>query len=132
MSVIKAVIRAADNDVAHQGAEAITEVLAKENFAFYNENGDTLDLETTVDECIRDCRDCYEVREIKSKVPPSEEYHLQIPNALEHEVLLFADRRHRGFAEAYRRVKPWASFPDFKRKVLQFVYFECQQIFSQD
>ena len=120
LPVVKAVIMAADNDVAHQGAEAVTEVLVKENYVFFNENGEPLDPKTIVDECIQDCRDCYEVQEIKSKVPPSEEHHLQIPEALEHEVLLFADRRHRGFAEAYRRVKPWASFPDFKRKVLQF------------
>ena len=119
LSVIRAVIRAADNDVAHQGAEAITELLEKEKYLFYDENGHPLDLKTTVDEYIQVCRDCSKVQEIRNKVPQSKEENLlQIPEALEEEVLLFADRRHLGFAEAYRRVKSWASFPDHKRKVL--------------
>ena len=118
MSVIKAVIRAVDNKVAHQGAEAITEVLAKEKYLFYNENGESLNLRTKVDEYVQYCRDCSEVQEIKKRVPgPDERRLLQIPNVLEEEVLLFADRKHKGFAEAYSRVKSWADFPDFKRKV---------------
>ena len=117
LPVIKAVIRAADNDAAHQGAEAITEVLAKEKYLFYDENGEPLDLRTKVDEYVQDCSDCSEVKEIRNRVPGSEGRLLQIPDALEEEVLLFADRKHQGFAEAYSRVKSWADFPDFKRKV---------------
>ena len=119
LPVIKAVIGAADNEVAHQGAEAITKVLAKEKYLFYDENGEPLDLSTKVDEYVQDCRDCSEVQEIKKRVPRSDEGHLlKIPKALEEEVLLFADKKHKGFAEAYSRVKSWADFPDFKRKVL--------------
>ena len=54
----------------------------------------------------------------KKRVPGPDEGHLlKIPKALEEAVLLFADRKHKGFAEAYSRVKSWADFPDFKRKV---------------
>ena len=119
LPVIKAVIGAADNDAAHQGAEAITEVLAKEKYLFYDENGEPLDLRTKVDEHVQGCSDCCEVQEIKSKVSGLGEGHLfPIPESLEDQVLLFADRRHQGFAEAYRRIKSWADFPDLKRKVL--------------
>ena len=122
MSVIKAVIGAADNDAAHQGAEAITEVLAKEKYLFYDESGEPLDLRTKVDEYVLDCSDCSAIKEIKNRVPgPSAGRLLQIPKALEEEVLLFADRKHRGFAEAYSRVKSWADFPDFKRKVPHYL-----------
>ena len=121
LPVIKAVIRAADNNAAHQGAEAITELLAKEKYLFYDENGEALDLRTTIDECVQDCSDCSEVQEIKSKVSGPDERHLfQIPKSLEEEVLLFADKRHQGFAEAYSRVKSWADFPDLKRKVTHY------------
>ena len=121
LPAIKAVIGAADNDAAHQGAEAITEVLAKEKYLFYDENGEALDLRTKIDEYVQDCSDCSEVQEIKSKVSGPDEGHLfQIPKALEEEVLLFADRRHQGFAEAYSRVKSWTDFPDFKRKVTHY------------
>ena len=111
-------IRVADNDVAHQGSEAITRVLAKEKYLLYDENGEPLDLRTKVDEYVQDCSDCSEVQEIKKRVPGPDEGLLKIPKALEEEVLLFADRKHKGFAEAYSRVKSWADFPDFKRKVL--------------
>ena len=68
---------------------------------------------------VQDCSDCTEVQEIKNKVPrASAGRFVQIPKALEHEVLLFADRKHQGFAEAYTRIKSWADFPEFKRKVL--------------
>ena len=118
LPVIRAVIGAADNESVHQGAEAITKLLEKEKYLFFNEKGDSLDLNTIVDLHVQDCSECSHVREIKSKVPPNENHLLEIPTSLEHEVLLFADRRHRGFAEAYRRVKSWADFPDFKRKVI--------------
>ena len=121
LPVIKAVIGAADNEVAHQGAEAITEVLAKEKYLFYDENGELLDLRTKVDEFVQNCSDCSAVREIKNRVYGPDEGHLfQIPKSLEEEVLLFADRRHQGFAEAYSRVKSWADFPDLKRKVTHY------------
>ena len=42
----------------------------------------------------------------------------QIPKELEPEVLLYADRKHQGLAEAYRRIKSWTDFPDLKRKVI--------------
>jgi len=104
------VIRVADNDVAHQGSEAITRVLAKEKYLLYDENGEPLDLRTKVDEYVQDCSDCSE------RVPEPDEL-LNIPKALEEKVFLFADRKHKGFAEAYSRVKSWAVFPDFKRKI---------------
>ena len=123
LPVIRAVIGATDSYVVHQGAEAITELLEKQKYIFFNEKGDPLDLKTTVDEHIQDCIECSDVQDIKRKVPSSnDEHHVEIPEAFEHEVLLFADRKHRGFAEAYRRVKSWASFPDLKRKVIvQFI-----------
>ena len=82
LPVIKAVIRAADNDAVHQGAEAITELLEKEKYLFYNAKGDPLDLATTVDEHVQDCPECAHVREIKSKVPLGEEHLLEIPSSL--------------------------------------------------
>ena len=122
LPVIKAVIGAADNDAAHQGAEAITEVLAKEKYLFYDENGELLAVRSKVDEYVQDCSDCSKVQEIKNRVPELSAGRLfQIPKALEPEVLLFADRKHQGFAEAYSRVKSWVDFPDFKRKVPHYL-----------
>ena len=116
-SVIQAVLRAADEDAAHQGAQAIIDMLNKEKYVFFDENGIQLDQKTTVDEHVQGCRDCSDVQKIRDKTPPSAGYQLQIPKEMEHEVLLFADRRHQGFAEAYKRVKTWTNFPDFKQKV---------------
>ena len=42
---------------------------------------------------------------------------LKIPEAMVTEVLRFADKRHQGYAVAYKRLKTWANFRDFKRKV---------------
>merc|ERR1719264_579356 len=63
--------------------------------------------------------DCSDVQKIRDKVLYASGRLLQIPLELEHEVLLFADRRHHGFAEAYKRVESWADFPDFKSKIQQ-------------
>ena len=120
LSVIKAVVDAIDEDVTHhQGAEAIVEELTKRKYTFFDR--DVLDLKATVDNLILDCPDCLEVKKIKKKVPSSgSENILQIPEILEPEVLLYADRKHQGFAKAYKRVESWAEFPDFKRKVSKF------------
>ena len=65
-------------------------------------------------------RDCSEVHGIKDKVSSPEGYIFKVPEAVEREVLLYADRLHRGFAEAYARVKTWVDFPDLKKKVSEF------------
>ena len=104
-SVIKAVLRGADEEVAHQGAQAIIDMLNNEKYVFFDENGISLDQKTTVDEHIQGCKDCSDVQKFKDKAPPASGRRLQIPQEMEHEVLLFADRRHLGFADAYKRVK---------------------------
>ena len=119
-TVIKAVLRAADKESAHQGAQAIIDLLDGEKYVFYDENGIPLDQKSTVDEHVLACGDCLEVREIKNKIPTHDGHLFQIPEALEDEVLLYADKMHQGFAEAYMRIKTWADFPDFRRKVSQF------------
>ena len=116
-TVIEAILRAADKECAHQGAEAIIDLLAKEKHLFFDDDGFLLDQKTIVDEHVRGCRDCSEVRVIKDKAVSPEGHRFQIPETVEHEVLLYADRLHRGFAEAYRRVKTWVDIPDLKRKV---------------
>ena len=117
--VIKAVTRAADKDVGHQGAEAILKLLAEGKYAFYDEDGNPLDQETLVDEHIRGCTECSEVEALKQKATPRPGGGplFDIPEAVEREVLQYADKKHQGFAAAYERVKDWADFPDFKRKV---------------
>ena len=119
LPVIKEVIRAADSNVCHQGVDVIMNLLEKENYIFFNDSGKSLSLETVVDEHVKNCSDCSEVRDIKKKLPPSsgETLH-QIPKELEPEILLYADRKHQGFAEAHRRIKSWTDFPDSKRKVI--------------
>ena len=119
-SVIKAVVNAVDRGMTHhQGAQAIVDVLTEKKFTFFDENGCPLDVRAVVDQHIQDCIDCCQVQIIKSKISsPDSENLLSIPEAVEREVLLYADRRHQGFAEAYKRVKTWADFPDFKRKVV--------------
>ena len=119
-SVIKAVLRATDEEVSHQGAEAIMDVLNKQKYVLFDENGIPLDQKTAVNEHVKGCMDCSDVQKIRDKVPYASGRLLQIPLELEHEVLLFADRRHQGFAEAYKRVESWADFPDFKSKVSYF------------
>ena len=116
-SVIKAVLRAADEVAAHQGAQAIIDLLNKEKYVFFDENGIPLDQKTTVDEHVQGCTECSDVQQIRDQLPDASGHLLQIPKEMEDEVLLFADRRHQGFAKAYKRVKTWADFPDFKRKV---------------
>ena len=116
-SVIKAVLRAADEEVAHQGAQVIIDVLNKEKYVFFDENGIPLDQKTTVAEHVQGCTECSDVQKIREKLPGASGHLLQIPKEMEHEVMFFADRRHQGFAKAYKRVKTWADFPDFKRKV---------------
>ena len=119
-TVLDAILRAADKECAHQGAEAILDLLAKERHLFFDDNGFPMDQKTTVDEHVQGCKDCSEVHGIKGKVPSSEGHLLQIPATLEHEVLIYADKLHRGFAEAYGRVKTWVDFPHLKRKVSEF------------
>ena len=116
-SVIKAVLRAADEEIAHQGAPAIIDMLTKEKYVFFDENGIPLDQKTTVDEHVQGCTECSDVEKIRDKLPEASGHLLQIPKDMEDEVLLFADRRHQGFAAAYKRVKTWTNFPDFKQKV---------------
>ena len=117
-SVVEAVLRAVDDQAAHQGAEAILTMLKKEKYLFFNKDGSELDLKSTVEDHVRRCIDCSEVGAIKEKIPQGSGFLLQIPETMEADVLVYADRRHQGFAEAHRRVKTWADFPDFKRKVV--------------
>ena len=116
-SVIKAVLIVADEEVAHQGAKAIIELLNKEKYVFFDENGIPLDHKTTVDEHVQGCEECSDVKKIRNKLPDASGHLLQIPKEMEDEVLHFADRMHQGFAAAFKRVKTWADFPDLKRKV---------------
>ena len=116
-SVITAVLRAVDEEIAHQGAQAILDFLNRQNYVFYDKDGSALDHNTEVTMYVQKCLDCSEVLKIKSKLPPSSGRLLQIPKAMETQLLLFADRRHQGYAAAYKRVKTWVDFPDFKRKV---------------
>jgi hypothetical protein len=127
-SVIKAVLKAADEEVAHQGAEAIIELLNKEKYVFFDENGIPLDQKTTVDKHVHGCRDCSDVQKMREKAPSSAGYLLQIPKEMEQEVLLFADRRHQGFAAAYKRVKTWANFPHLKEKVSHYFEIVCGNV----
>ena len=94
-------------------------LLNKKKHVFFDENGIPLDQKTTVGEHVQGCTECSDVQQIRDKCPGASGHLLQIPKEMEREVLLFADRRHQGFAKAYKRVKTWADFPDFKRKVSQ-------------
>ena len=59
---------------------------------------------------------------IKDKVPPCpSKFLLQIPEEIEPDALLYADRRHRGFADAFKRLQTWADFPDMEIKVVQTI-----------
>ena len=94
--------------------------LDKEKYVFYDEHGNTLSQKTIVDDHIQGCKECCEVQAIKTKAHPPISFAnplFRIPEAIEHEVLLFADKKHQGFAAAYTRVKNWADFPNFKEKV---------------
>ena len=72
-----------------------------------------------MDKHIQGCRECSEVQAIKIKAVRSAAGGplFEIPETVEHEVLMYADKQHQGFAAAYDRVKGWADFPDFKQKV---------------
>ena len=120
-SVIKAVLQAADEEVGHQGDNDILEFLKVEKYVFYDEDGMALDQEAEVTRYAKGCLDCSEVQKIRNKVSQRTGRLLQIPKKMETEVLLYADRRHQGYAAAYKRVKTWADFPDFKRKVFQIL-----------
>ena len=119
-TVIKAVIRAADEEAGHQGVEAIKEVLVGEKYSFHDEHGNPFEQQPLVDEHVQGCAECSEVQAIKSKAIGGGGGTLfWIPEELEREVLLYADKKHQGFAAAYDRVKTWADFPDFKQKVFR-------------
>ena len=133
--VIEAVVRAADEEAGHQGVAAITKLLVDGKYAFYDEQGNPLDPETIVHKHIQGCTDCSEVQAIKIKAVRSTagDPLFKIPGTVEHEVLLYADKQHQGFAAAYDRVKGWADFPDFKQKVSvnKYVTKVWVTIFSQ-
>ena len=116
-SVIETVLRAADEEAGHQGLEEIADILDKENFVFFDENGTPIDQNARVAAYVQECSDCSRVREIRMKVPSASGRLVQVPKELEAEVLDYADRRHQGYADAYNRLKNWADFPDFRRKV---------------
>ena len=118
-SVIKALLRAADERTAHQGPQDIIDFLNKEKFAFHDKNGVVLDQTAMVVDHVNECVDCLEVMKIRGKLTSltGSGRLLQIPKAMETEVLHFADKRHQGYAVAYKRLKTWANFPDFKIKV---------------
>ena len=119
LTVIKDVLRAADEESGHQGAEAIKDLLNKEKHILYDENGLPIVQDTVVEEHVQGCSDCREVWEIKEKTADLGRLH-EIPKEMENDVLLYADRWHQGFAVAYKRIKSWAHFPDLKRKVSNY------------
>ena len=131
-SVIKSVLQAVDEDSAHQGTEAILGVLNKGMYVLYDENGILLDMKTEVREYVQGCTDCLDVQTIKDKAPVASGRLLQIPVDMEPEVLLFADKKHQGFARAYKRLRTWADFPHFKRKVFQITIYSSVIISSSD
>ena len=117
--VINALLRAADEKTAHQGPQNILDFLKKEKYIFHEKDGCTLDQTKIVADYANGCVDCLEVKKIREKVPSAAGSGrlLQIPEAMVTEVLHFADKRHKGYAVAYKRLKTWANFRDFKRKV---------------
>ena len=138
--VINALLDAIDEKVSqHQGSDDIIDFLSKKKYLLYDENGISIDMKTVVAEHIRDCIDCSEVERLKKRilhcvnethVEVHADFELQslpsfvptpvaIPEEVEAEVLEYADRRHQGFAEAYKRIKSWTVFFDMKRKVYQ-------------
>ena len=118
-TVIKAVIRAADEEAGHQGVAAIKEVLVGEKYSFHDEHGNPFEQQPLVDEHVQGCAECSEVQAIKSKSIGGGGPLFWIPEEFEDKVLLYADKKHQGFAAAYDRVKTWADFPDFKQKVFR-------------
>ena len=138
--VINALLDALDEKVSqHQGPDDIIDFLSKKKYLLFDENGISMDMKTVVAEHIRDCIDCSEVERLKkgilhcgneTHVEVHADFELQsvpsfiptpvaIPEKVEAEVLEYADRRHQGFAEAYKRIKSWTVFSDMKRKVYQ-------------
>merc|ERR1712130_563829 len=84
-SVIKDVLRATDEEAAHQGTEAIIDLLNKEKYVFFDENGIPLDQKTTVDEHVQGCTECSDVQQIRDKLPDASGHFLQIPKEMEDE-----------------------------------------------
>ena len=117
-SVIRAVLRVVDEDQGHQGAQSIKDELERDRYDFHDEDGNPLDQNTIIEEHTKACSECSAVQDIKNKSPPPEGHLVFIPEEVEHEVLLFADKKHQGYAVAHKRIKGWADFPNFERKVL--------------
>ena len=102
------VIRIVDDQVCHQGPDETIAALKKGKYIFLSEAGETLNpIEAIAD---HNCADCKEVEEIKEAVPVTQSGLYKIPQEHLQRVLKYADQKHKGFGEAFRRIKSWCDF----------------------
>ena len=114
------VIRIVDDQVCHQGPDETIAALKKkkkkkkkkeeeeEKYIFLSETGETLNLIESIAD--HNCADCKEVEEIKEAVPVTQSGLYKIPQEHLQRVLKYADQKHKGFGEAFRRIKSWCDF----------------------
>ena len=84
---------------------------------FFSDIGEAISTMELVQLHSESCEACQEVKELISLCPETSKTLVEVPEEHIDRVLHYADKKHQGSAEAYKRIKSWCNFPDFKEKV---------------
>ena len=118
--VIATVLHTLDESISHQGKENLIEILDKQKYVLFDENGNLLEITKTVNKHVKDCADCIEVRLLKDILDKKKKSYMKIPEETVARLLTYADKRHQGYAKAFTRIKTWCKFQGIKSQVIGF------------
>ena len=95
--VLKAVVEAIDEELAHQGEQVIIDTLNRKRYILFDDKEDMFNIskiEMFVRDHVDSCCDCKEVKSIKDLISPNQGTLLSIPDDVVPRVLAYADRKH--------------------------------------
>ena len=118
--VIATVLHTLDESISHQGKVKLIEILDRQKYVLFDENGNLLEITETVNKHVKSCGDCIEVRLLKDILDKSDKSYTQTPEEKVARLLAYADKRHQGYAKAFTRIKTWCKFPGIKSQVIGF------------
>ena len=122
-SLAHRVLENIDDQLCHQGKESIVENVESAKIVFFSETGEAISTSELVQLHVEVCEACKEVKDLISLCPETSQTLVKVPEEHIDRVLHYADKKHQGFGEAFKRIKSWCDFPDFKEKVRPSFHF---------
>ena len=117
------IIKQVDHIVSHQGTKHIINYFEGEKMDAFDKNGDDINIQMAIENHVQNCEDCIDVKLFKTE-NQEDGYLTHIKNEDIPPLLVYSDKYHLGFQEAYKRIN-WCDFPQIKMKVCTYSVLYC-------